>query len=255
MGWPVEFETQDHYARLATSYDGNWGHRPEYVDWMSRQLVTRLRISGGDRVVDVGAGTGLFLRALGEHVSSNVPVVCVDPSMPMLDQLPDDPRLTPLQATAEQVASGEVRLPYDEVDAVLIKEVIHHVSDIAATIGGLADLLAPGGRILVASLPPLLDYPLFDAALERFAKRQPEPESIADGMREAGLRVQLEYDEFRVRVDREHYLKLVQRRWMSVLSTFSDTEIADGVAEVRERHREPELTFTDRFAFVLGVRE
>jgi ubiquinone/menaquinone biosynthesis C-methylase UbiE len=250
----VEFETEDHYARLATSYDGNWGHSPEYVDWMSRQLDSRLRISAGDRVVDVGAGTGLFLRALGEHVSSELPVVCVDPSRPMLDRQPDDPRLTPLQATAEQVASGEVRLPYDEVDAVLVKEVIHHVPDIAATIGGLADLLAPAARFLVVSLPPRLDYPLFTAALERFAKRQPEPESIAESMREAGLRVQLEYDEFPVRVDRDHYLSLVQRRWMSVLSTFSDTEIADGLAEIRERHPEPELTFTDRFAFVLGVR-
>jgi ubiquinone/menaquinone biosynthesis C-methylase UbiE len=250
---PVAFETEDHYARLADSYDANWGHTPQYVAYMCRNIATRLQVRPDDRVADIGAGTGLFLGAVEDVVGPERPILCIDPSRPMLDRLPDDPRLRPVQATAEQVAGGEVALPYDRLDAVLMKEVIHHVVDIPAMLAGMADLMAPGGRFLVVTLPPRLDYPLFDAALDRFAKRQPEPEGIAVDMRRAGLDVSLEYGEFPVRVDRDHYIELVGHRWMSVLSTFDDDELAAGLDEMRRRHPDPELRFVDRFAFVLGV--
>lgn len=250
----MAFETEDHYARLADDYDANWGHSPEYVAYMSHNIARRLRIGVGDRVADIGAGTGLFLRAVEDVITTERPIVCIDPSRPMLDRLPPDPRLTPLEATAEQVAAREVPLPYDRLDAILMKEAIHHVADIPGMLYGLSDLMAPGGRFLVVTLPPQLDYPLFDAALERFAKNQPEPAGIADDMRRAGLRVSLEYGEFPVRVDRDHYIDLVGRRWMSVLSTFDDAELDAGLDEMRRRHPEGELSFMDRFAFIQGVK-
>jgi ubiquinone/menaquinone biosynthesis C-methylase UbiE len=251
----VAFETEDHYARLAEDYDANWGHSPQYVAYMSRNIASRLRIRSGDRVADVGAGTGLFLRAIEDMIAAERPIVCIDPSRPMLDRLPPDPRLMPLQATAEQVASREVALPYEELDAILMKEAIHHVDDIPLMLRGMAGLMAPGGRFLVVTLPPRLDYPLFDAALVRFEKKQPDPAGIAEEMRRAGLRVELEWGEFPVRVDRDHYVELVGRRWMSVLSTFGDDELAAGLDEIRRRYPEPELTFVDRFAFIRGRKE
>ncbi|MPZ60859.1 MAG: methyltransferase domain-containing protein [Propionibacteriales bacterium] len=248
------FETEDHYARLADSYDANWAHTAEYVSRMSELIADRVRIQAGERVADVGAGTGLFLRAFDDAITAENPIACIDPSRPMLDQLPDDARLTPVQATAEQVAAREVRLPDDELDVILMKEVIHHVSDIDTMVKGLAAQMAHGGRFLVVTLPPQLDYPLFEAALQRFGERQPEPDGIAGAMRAAGLEVEQALEEFPVRVSRDHYIELVGRRWMSVLSTFTDEELADGLDEMRRRHPQEHLEFADRFAFILGVK-
>jgi hypothetical protein len=119
---------------------------------------------------------------------------------------------------------------------------------------GLADRLAPGGRLLVVTLPPRLDYPLFDAALDRFAERHPEPEGIADAMRAAGLETETAIEEFPVSADRDQYIGLVRNRWMSVLSTFADEELARGLDEMRERYPQRELHFVDRVAFVSGTR-
>jgi ubiquinone/menaquinone biosynthesis C-methylase UbiE len=250
----VSNDLAEHYERLADRYDDTWGHRPGYVAWMNRHVFERLAIGPGDRVADVGAGTGLFLRSLVEHVTGVNPIVCVDPSQAMLDRLPQDDRLIPVCASAEAVAAGEVALPHSRLDAIVIKETVHHFTDLGTTLAGLAGLLAPGGRFLVVSLPPRLEYPLFDAALDRFAERQPEPEDIASALRAAGMDVALEYDAFTVRVDAEHYADLVARRWMSVLSTFDDDELAAGLAEMRGRNRLGELAFDDRFAFVFGRR-
>lgn len=251
----MAFDTDSHYERVAGNYDAAWGHAPDYVDWMNRHIADRLRPGPGARLADVGAGTGLFLRALTQHVDAARPIVCIDPSQAMLDQLPADPRLRPLCAAAEEVARRDVALPYDALDGVLAKEVVHHFADLPAALHGFGDLLAPGGRVLIVTLPPKLDYPLFQAALDRFAEHHVEPADIAGHLQAAGLRVDLEHEEFAIRVDREHYIRLVQNRWMSVLSTFDDDELEAGLEEIRAQHPEEVLRFVDRFAFVLGVKE
>jgi ubiquinone/menaquinone biosynthesis C-methylase UbiE len=251
----VRNETAEHYQRLAERYDGNWEHTSAYVAWMNEKIAKHLAITPGDRVADVGSGTGLFLQGLLADVSPQRPILCLDPSQPMLDQLMDDDRLRPVCASAEDVAAGKVSLAYPELDAILVKETIHHLEDIPETIRGLASRLAPGGRLLVITLPPRLDYPLFDAALERFAARQPEPADIARAMADAGLAVEESMQEFEATVDPEHYRDLVARRWMSVLATFSEQELADGLEEMRLKHSGlAELRYLDRFAFILGRR-
>jgi SAM-dependent methyltransferase len=252
-GWNVvAHRVEDHYQRLAATYERNWADRPKYVAWMADRLMAWLSPADGERIVDIGSGTGLFLGPLMETASARTPLACVDPSQPMLDLLPDDPRLLPLCATAEQIASGEVPLPWDEVDAFVFKEAIHHVQDITSTLHGFAERLGPNGRILAVSLPPRLDYPLFPAALERFARHQPEPETIVSAMDDAGLETEYRTEEYHVEIDREHWLGLVRNQWMSVLSTFDDDELTAGIEEIRQRHPEEVLTYTDRFAFIRG---
>lgn len=250
----MSYDAAEHYDRLASTYDQTWGYRPDYVAWMNDRILTRLRLDPGDHVADIGAGTGLFLRKLSEQVNTQSPIVCIDPSQAMLDQLPDDLNVLPVCALAEDVAAARVGLPYDKLDAITIKETVHHFTDMATTVGGLADWLVAGGRMLVVSLPPWPSYPLFHAARERFAANQPEPEDVAAAMRDAGLHVDLEHEEYPVTVKRDRYFNLVRNRWMSVLSTFSDEELEAGLEEMAAAYPEPELTFPDRFAFVLGRR-
>lgn len=254
----MDQQLQDHYSHLAETYDSTWAHRPEYLDWMEEQIVSRLELRRGARIADIGAGTGLFLKRLLEYASEETPLVCVDPSQPMLDRLPSDPRLRPVRATAEEFARpAKESAPEaaDGFDAIVIKEAVHHFADLPETLGGLARRLAPGGRILVVTLPPKLEYPLFRAALERFAAGQPEPAEIEAALRDAGLETRTEHAAFPVSVERDRWLKLVENRWMSVLSTFSEAELADGLREIEASAPDgpgARLDFPDRFAFVEG---
>ncbi|HEX6469779.1 MAG TPA: class I SAM-dependent methyltransferase [Streptosporangiaceae bacterium] len=250
----MAYETDEHYKRLAETYDGNWADRPQYVSWMADKIMAWLEPSKGDRIADIGSGTGLFLSRLMDVATPETPILCVDPSQPMLDLLPDDPRLVPVCATAEQIASGEVPMPTPTVDAFVFKEAIHHVKDVPGTLRGLADRLNPGGRILIVSLPPRLDYPLFGAALDRFAENQPEPDDMVAAMSAAGLITDSAIEQFTVTIDRDHWIELVRNQWMSVLSTFSKDEIAAGVEEISARHPEPQISYADRFAFVRGIK-
>ncbi|WP_405649162.1 class I SAM-dependent methyltransferase [Streptomyces sp. NBC_00019] len=249
-------DVRGHYEGLAAEYDEHWVYGPDYVPWMSGRIAEALRLGPADRVADIGSGTGLFAREVAQRVQPRHPILCVDPSEAMLGQLGTLPSadLTPVVASAEDIAEGRARLPYERLDAMWLKESVHHVADPAHTLRGLASRLAPGGRLLVVMLPATIQYPLFEAALARFEELQPDPAVIEGYLQAAGLEAGLSHVEHELRIDRDKYLGMVRARYMSLLSTFSDSEIEKGVEEMRAAHPEPVLVFPDRFAFVLGRR-
>ena len=243
--------TRDHYDRLAASYDENWAAYSEaFNGWMGERILERLDLRADDRVVDLGCGTGIFSNALATQARE---VVCVDPSPKMLAQLPKTSgAFVPVQASAEDVASGQVKLPYDHADVFLIKEALHHVHNREVVVAGLARLLARGGRMLVVTLPTMISYPLFRRALEVFAELQPDPADIAGAMQAAGLAVEVTCETYRRGFARDRYVAMVRNRYMSLLSKFDDAELENGINEIEREHPEEVLEFDDRFAFVLG---
>jgi len=215
---------------------------------MTDCIQRRLRVTEGDLVADIGCGTGLYARKLARYAAV---VVCAEPSAPMLAQVPAGDKLIPVAASAEDLAAGRVGLPHGGYNAILLKEVLHHVEDPAAVIAGLARLLRPGGRMLVVMLPTQISYPLFAAALDLFTAGQPDPAVIVGNVRTAGLHAALTYQSFPLTFPTERYLQMVRNRYMSLLSDFDDAQLEAGVAEIRHAHPGQTIVFTDTFAFVL----
>ena len=51
------------------------------------------------------------------------------------------------------------------------------------------------------------------------------------------------------------YLKMVENRYMSLLSTFSDREIQQGLDELKNKYSQRSmLQFNDRFVFITGKK-
>lgn len=249
-------DVHEHYASLAAEYNEHWVYGADYVPWMSARIAEALSLSPSDRIADIGCGTGLFAHQVASTVRPEEPILCVDSSQAMLSKISKPPSdvLTPILASAEDIAEGRAVLPYKRLDALWLKESVHHFADPANTLRGLAKFLAPGGRLLVAMLPARIQYPLFSTALERFEELQPDPADIAQHLRYAGLETSLTHVEHELRLDREKYISMVRARYLSLLSTFSESELEEGIDEMRIKHPEPTLVFPDRFAFVLGLR-
>ena len=138
------------------------------------------------------------------------------------------------------------------LDAVIMKESIHHVADHGKVLAGLASMLSRHGRILVVMLPTSIQHPLFQAAHDRFEALQPDPEEVVDLMDAAGLRASVSYRTFHTAIERERYVHMLESRYMSVLQEFSESELAAGIAQFRRAYRDPVLRFDDHFAFVKG---
>lgn len=68
--------------------------------------------------------------------------------------------------------------------------------------------------MLVVTLPAIIRYPLFEAALAQFEELKPDPRHL----RVAGLETNLTLVKHELRIDRDRYLGMVRARYMSLLS-------------------------------------
>jgi ubiquinone/menaquinone biosynthesis C-methylase UbiE len=128
--------------RLAASYDRKWRR---YLAVTVRQTVRRADVRVGERLLDVGCGTGELLRdTLGR--ASAAYLAGVDLSLAMLRVARDK-----VGARARLVAADAAALPFAgaSFDIVVSSSALHEWPDPAACLREMARALAPGGRVVI----------------------------------------------------------------------------------------------------------
>jgi SAM-dependent methyltransferase len=134
------------FGRVAELYERR---RPECPPDLVAWVVDRLALGPGKLVVDVGAGTGKFTRAL---VPSGARLVAVEPLDEMRAQLP---------AGIEAVAGTAEALPVDDASAdAVTAAAAFHWFDPERAYPELHRVLKPDGMLCVASNSRVHDDPL-----------------------------------------------------------------------------------------------
>jgi len=241
---------QSHYRRLADQYDEFLQYSPDFVRTLTAKMVRMLDLRPTDRLVDLGCGTAIYSADVLEQVPLRQPVTGVDPFPEMLERIPDGVRVTPLCMGAVEFSE----LP-GEYDKVLVKEAVHHVTDRPALFRNLHRRLPPGGILLLVHVPPRLDYPLFEKALRRCEEWHADPDELAKQLDAAGFRVERDAVDYPLAIPRDMYFRMVQNRYMSVLSSFSDEEIQEGLVEMEHRYGDRTvLEYNDHFDYLAATR-
>jgi demethylmenaquinone methyltransferase / 2-methoxy-6-polyprenyl-1,4-benzoquinol methylase len=114
--------------------------------WYRRQALMRAGLKTGDRVLDVGIGTGLVAREAVGIIGSTGSLVGVDPSPGMMGQV-DVPGVELVKGYAE-------RLPRQDASADFLSMgyALRHISDVQAAFGEFFRVLKPGGRVCVLEI-------------------------------------------------------------------------------------------------------
>ncbi len=133
-----------HYSQLADRYDHRWrGYVRQTLAW----ALDALRLSGTERILDVGCGTGEFARMAIARFPT-LTVVGLDATPAMLEQarakLAGYPRVS--------FQTGDVdALPFVEgrFDAVVCANVFHHLRNPQQALQECVRVLRPGGQLVV----------------------------------------------------------------------------------------------------------
>jgi len=114
-----------------------------------------LHLAPGQRLADVGAGPGFVSLAAAQRVGPTGVVYAIDRSAEALAFLA---RLQGERGIAhiERIVADAGALPVGQLraDAALLTMVLHHADDPQGVLRGVAGIVAPGGRVVVAEFHP-----------------------------------------------------------------------------------------------------
>lgn len=239
-----------HYRRLANQYDEFLLYSPEFVRTLTEKMVRLLGLRPGDRLVDLGCGTAMYSRDILRQVALEDPVTGVDPFPEMLKRIPDDAHVTPLCMGALEFS----QLP-GAYNKVLVKEAVHHIDDRPTLFRNLYRNLPSGGVLLLVHVPPRLEYPIFERALRRCEEWHADPDELTEQLETAGFHVTRDAVDYPHAIPKETCFRMVAGQYMSVLSSFSDEEIHEGLAEMEERYAgRTTLEFNDHFDYLAAAK-
>lgn len=122
---------------------------PERIAWQKPdEVVAALAIAPGSVACDLGVGPGYFALPMARAVGpgGRVHAIDVDPRMiEILERRLADAGVTNVRPLLAE--GGEVALPPEPCDVILLVNAFHHFPDPPGTLRRLATSLRPGGRI------------------------------------------------------------------------------------------------------------
>jgi SAM-dependent methyltransferase len=119
------------------------------------QVMEALALKPGERVADIGAGSGYFTIPVAKAVGPNGVVLAIDVQQPMIDYLAKRTKREKLDnVRLALVPPDDPQLPDGGVDTILLVDTLHYVKDRAAYASKLRAGLAPGGRIVIIDYKP-----------------------------------------------------------------------------------------------------
>jgi len=177
-------------------------HSQQYIQMLERpsrdamqkpeQIMAALAFRPGERVADVGAGSGYFTLPVARAVGPEGKVWAVDIKQTMLDYI--EARLGEEGLGNVELVLAEPddpKLPAAGVDTILMVDTMHYVRDRSAYAAKLAAALAPEGRLVI------VDFRYDPEAEREFApppEQQVKREALDADLATAGLRVVESYD-------------------------------------------------------------
>lgn len=163
--------------RFAAIFDA-----PDRHEWQKpAELVALMDLQPGDVVADVGAGTGYFLSHLSEAVDVTGRVHALDVEPAMVEHMEGRIAREGLDnVEARVIGTDDPGLGETSVDAVLIVDTWHHISNREAYAEKLRTALKPDGAVWIVDFT--MDAPQGPPAEMRIPPEQTMAELTAAGL-------------------------------------------------------------------------
>jgi ubiquinone/menaquinone biosynthesis C-methylase UbiE len=212
-----------------------------FAEW--REEISRHLPAGAGIILDVGAGTGIWLNAFSEWFENTV--IGLEPSRGMR-AIATGKRL---ESKTSLVAASAEAIPIrdDSCSMAWLSTVVHHLSDVALCAAELRRVLRAGAPVLIRNSFPhrhheVALFRFFDES-RRIANAFPTVEDVVDAFARSGfpaselIRVREPAPESLIAV-REWVIAM--RRADSALAPLSDDQFAQGLRRIDEAIAEGE---------------
>lgn len=240
----------NHYQNIAEDFNNMWEFSIDYKQWAVDKISQYLELTPKDIFVDIGGGTGIFTEMIQQKNKMHN-AYCVEPEKSMCGIAQEYASFQTICGDAFYFIDT-LKYPYSKI---LFKEVIHHIDKRIQLWKNIYSSLQPNGRILIYTRPQNINFPLFQKAKEKFKENQPAYDILVDELHACGFSTNLNIESFTFKIAKEKWFYMLESKFMSDLSGFTDKEINDGILEIKDYHNDPEVyTIIDEIIFLSAYR-
>lgn len=240
-----------------------------YEDYLVPILFTPLidpmfkvaRPRQGERVLDIGCGSGIVARHAASHVEPNGTVIGLDPSPAMLAVADDRANEQGLSIEWIQGTAEDIPIPANSIDLIFCSQAIQFCPDQRAAMREMRRVLTDGGRAVVSvwtgGLESFPVYAALDAAIEKHIGAAPlraaysaDIAQLRDWFTEAGFgQVEIESVEFTARYPQvERYVELqitASTAAIPVMRGLSGEDLAGLIGAIEDEMQPTITAFTE----------
>jgi ubiquinone/menaquinone biosynthesis C-methylase UbiE len=137
------------WTAVAPSWGRHRAHVEQMKDALTAELLATLDLQPGQRVLELGAGTGDLARRLAEAVGPTGHVLATDVAQGMVELLRDTTAGLP-NIGVNRVDALDIDLPDASVDAVVFRMGLMFVAEPARALAECRRVLTPNGRLALA---------------------------------------------------------------------------------------------------------
>jgi SAM-dependent methyltransferase len=119
-----------------------------------RRLASALDLRSGDAVAEIGSGGGALIVELAAHVGTEGKAFATERTAHQRDAIAQRARDAGLVVSVLEAPDLTTNLPDGCCDAVVMRLVLHHITDLRTYARSLRRAVKPGGRVAIIDFAP-----------------------------------------------------------------------------------------------------
>jgi ubiquinone/menaquinone biosynthesis C-methylase UbiE len=217
----------------------NWLSSDEYTHSLAHFLKKQINFTEKMNILDIGCGRGKIIFNFSKKYKMEKLPLGID----IVKHKDIEKKIRFIKINALKYLSKTK----EKFDIILFKQSIHffRFAEIKKILKFSKKSLSPKGKIIILALNPKQNHwPLFKVFKLKLIKSLKKDKIILNLVKSSFKKYKINYFAFKVKINRNLYLKMIKNRFNSCLLDLSLREIKTGIEEIKRKYKK-KLVFTD----------
>ena len=223
-----------------------WLSSQKYIKSFNRFILKQVKLNRNSRILDIGCGRGKILANLSNRLRLLNKPIGLD-----IENHKDKSKKIIFKKIDALSYVSKTKITFD---LILIKQTIHLLKKNQAIklLSICKNKLNPNGKIIILSLDlKKNEIPTFQLMNKKLNISLKKDEKLFNLILKNQNKIIIKKFVFHVQISKIKYLKMIKNRYMSTLLNFSNSQINNGINEIKKKYGNV-LKFKDRLiAFVI----
>ena len=229
---------------MASTVIKNWDNKTwlsstDYIRSFNKFLTNKIKLNSKSKILDIGCGRGKILGNLSSKLSLKNKPLGID----IINHKDKDKRIIFKKINALSFFSKNKK----KFDLILIKQTIHlfNLDEIKKLLDLSKKNLSPNGKILIFSLDTFNnEIPTFKLMKMELLKSLDRDKKILKLITKLYPYKKSKFI-YKVKILREKYLEMIQKRYISTLLPMTKSQIQKGMNEIKYKYKK-NIKFRDK---------